>query len=115
MLDVVLPFFGAVWLVGGGFGLFYLIDRLKGHVNFIVAFLISLGWMAIVFLILVCVIKLVDAICPKCYRYSPTFVWSWGEGGHKHLCEKCSPSRIKEVFGNNLNYVEHLAKQRKLV
>lgn len=51
------------------------------------------------------------AICPSCYHRSPDFVWSWGTAS-KHVCEKCCPNRIKEVFGSNENYLEHLYTKR---
>jgi len=53
----------------------------------------------------------VDAICPGCKKRSPDFVWSYGHAS-KTYCEKCVPSRIKDVFGSNENYLEHLYTKR---
>ena len=52
-----------------------------------------------------------DAICPKCYRRAPDFVWSYGTAS-KARCERCDPNRIKDVFGSNLNYLEAKYVQR---
>lgn len=116
IFDELVPFFVASFLMSGSFGLFYGIDKFKTHLNFLGAFLITMLGMGVIFGIVILFIKFIDAICPKCYKYSPKFVWSYGyTRAHKHLCEKCCSSRIKEVFGDNLAYIEDLAKERKLV
>jgi len=114
MINELIPFFCAIFLLGGSAWMYFLIDRFKHHLNFLGAFILLLIGMGFLIFIICCFIFLLDALCPKCYKYAPKFVWSYGyTGGHKHLCEKCDPNRIKEVYGNNLKYLEQLYQEKQ--
>jgi hypothetical protein len=113
MIDELIPYFIGPVLFGGMLRILYEIDKFKTHLNFLGAFIIAILGIGALFGIVALLINFIDALCPKCYRYSPKFVWSYGyTGSHKHLCERCDSNRIKEVYGDNLKYLEQLSESR---
>lgn len=74
----------------------------------------SIGGIIVFFGIYILAYYWYDAVCPGCRRRAPDFVWSYGHAS-KTYCEKCDPRRIKEVFGDNLRYLEHKEKKRALL